>query len=559
MKALQLVKNIFLHSQDELNAFITLYCFKLFIGVFNSYCYSILLNSDHISFSIILPFIFSQFFEIQYDPYIQNRTESIIYSICKTYKEKELLNFKNNISCETKDKTDINEFNILVDKTCDSIFGICCWFIPNLVNVTISMTLSLMTFQLFESWILFLVVLLQTVTYNNLYSHKRSELSSSEEDFRSQRSKARNKLVLNLYCFDRSIKDYNTVKEQDTIIHNTWQQYSTKTRETNNIVSYTNLISLIIVVSLATTNIKAIIVALSSLNHSISNLLNSISWLSKNDSIITEFDEKKASFIYRPKPYQRTLKNNFTVTDIKIARKNKVVKYCSISDDLELTTGDRILICGPSGHGKTTFLKGLTGQLDGVLIDGVPTIEFSDDFMCVGQSLTNRLKFDKITLRELFEDASEEQIEKFLSMALLDEWMNKLKYPLNSDSFVSIDMNSWIDKQIEVSGGEHLRLTIAYNLYMISSKDHIKVIALDEPEQGTDLYNNTCQDSYEMVRRISDAFKNKTLIVISHNYDINGFPHVKKVYDSKRYVKWNKVVSLMLTNTGDMEVYVDSQ
>ncbi len=190
------------------------------------------------------------------------------------------------------------------------------------------------------------------------------------------------------------------------------------------------------------------------------------------------------------------------------------------------------MVRGPSGHGKSTLVKGITGSLRGVCIDYEEAATFRDSFVLVGQGIKHKLDFETLTLAELFENSLRDEIESLLSTCLLDSWRQGLVRSSTSDD--------WMNVPIEVSGGERNRLTLAYHLFLAKKRD-CPVIILDECEQGTDLWDPLERnDAYRLVENVRIALPDKIFIVVSHFYDSRGAPLLPGASD----IAWTHVLSL---------------
>lgn len=197
-----------------------------------------------------------------------------------------------------------------------------------------------------------------------------------------------------------------------------------------------------------------------------------------------------------------------------------------------------ILIRGPSGHGKSTFVKGITGALRGVCIDYEEAGTFRNAFVLVGQGIKHKLDFESLTLRELFEHSTLDEIQQLLSTCLLESWRRSLE---SESTYLD-----WTHAPIHVSGGERNRLTLAYHLYL-AVRRQCPVIILDECEQGTDLWDPIHRnDAYKLVENIRVALPEKTLIVVSHFYNSTGAP----LLPGASSIAWTRVLSLEHMNVG---------
>jgi ABC-type transport system involved in cytochrome bd biosynthesis fused ATPase/permease subunit len=531
MKAFKLMLDLF--DNQSLLIFVFWQLVSTIVGAMTKYVYSRILKTNDINLSsnMIYIMLFIQIVELQISPVINNQTDKIVKKICIEYKKRQMIDFNDNISAESKEKFDINRFDDQVDRMCDTVSGITHWFFPNVIGVIVSMSLAFFTFDKSEFWVILLIIVCQVFAYQVFYKPKQEKLGYIENECRKERERAYNQKTFILGTFEMGLNNFKVVQNYDLEIKNSRKKYSDKVREANIVISYASIVSMSIAVLFVSNNLKAVVICMSSLTNAINNMMNCISWMTRTDSSIDEFDDKKSKLVRQEKPKQKVLSETFTVTNVNIPRGRNCVKF-SHGHTLQIEKGDHILIHGSSGHGKSTFLKGLLGHINSVFIDDNESQIYTDNFITVAQG--GNVRFDKLTVADLFGTRDEKEIEKFCHMALLDTWLFKMKHFMQK---------SWLDAEIQVSGGEHKRLTIAYKLFLVNKYEkRFKVITLDEPEQGSDLYDKNCNDGYEMLRRIGNGFPNKILIIVSHMYDDNGNPHVKEV--KNRSIKWTKILSI---------------
>ena len=203
----------------------------------------------------------------------------------------------------------------------------------------------------------------------------------------------------------------------------------------------------------------------------------------------------------------------------------------------KVSQGDKILIQGPTGGGKTTFINALTGKIKGVsLAFGVPE-NFMHQIAEFSQNMKEKIQTRKITIRQLFDnEQNNEIIDAALKIANIYDRSQKLKQKPNIRKTKQVTLMGFIKKLIGIkeehvvehiintnkhpydvyiddcfSGGEKTRLTLAMVLYDVITNPNIKMLILDEPEQGLDP-----EMAYDVIDKIMKEFNDKTIIIISH-------------------------------------------
>ena len=235
------------------------------------------------------------------------------------------------------------------------------------------------------------------------------------------------------------------------------------------------------------------------------------------DQVYEDFKEKQDS-ISSPK--------NIDIKDIEI--KNLSFTYKSPfkkileNTNLSIKSGEKILIIGKSGIGKSTFLDLLVGLQtpdEGKIIIN-KNFELSEKF-----NLTNSLGYvsqkififnkslkENITLSQKYSD--EDKINDVIKASSLDTLVSKLEKGINTElgEFGSI-----------LSGGEKQRLMIARAIF--KSKDFI---IMDEPTSSLDL-----ETANTIIKKLTDK-KDLTLITVSHNRNFSKyFNRVLEIKDLK--------------------------
>lgn len=189
--------------------------------------------------------------------------------------------------------------------------------------------------------------------------------------------------------------------------------------------------------------------------------------------------------------------------------------------------GQKIKIEGKSGSGKSTFLAGLTGKIDGVLLDKNSPDNYYHTIADMYQDIREKIPTSAVTIRQWFRGASDEDIDYcmkfcFPSDELITFKKNFIPIDDTPKDFVVIEMeHSPIVNPYDVEilerlcGGQKSRLCLATRVYemIIHNK---QILILDEPDQGVD-----ADTAIWMLNNIFKRFTDRTIIMITHMCSCN--------------------------------------
>ena len=174
--------------------------------------------------------------------------------------------------------------------------------------------------------------------------------------------------------------------------------------------------------------------------------------------------------------------------------------------NLKVRQGERIALVGPSGAGKTTFVRLLLrfyyATAGKILVNGVDIKEATQESL---RNIITMVPQDPILFhRTLAENisygkpgASKEEIEQVAKLAHCDEFIKNL--PQGLETYVG-------ERGIKLSGGERQRVAIARAILKNSP-----ILILDEATSSLDSHSEMLiQDA------LANVMKNRTTIVIAH-------------------------------------------
>ncbi|MBQ4050283.1 MAG: ABC transporter ATP-binding protein [Oscillospiraceae bacterium] len=216
--------------------------------------------------------------------------------------------------------------------------------------------------------------------------------------------------------------------------------------------------------------------------------------------------------------------------------------------NITLTPGQKLLIVGENGAGKSTFVKLLTRLYDPtegqILLDGtdIRTLDY-DSYMEAFSAAFQDYRLFSLSLKEnvaLARPMDEEKAEYLLRQVGFGDKLDSL--PKGMDTAVT----KIFDKEgIEPSGGEGQKIAIARALY----KD-APVIVLDEPTAALDP-----RAEYELYHNFSRLTGDKTAVYISHRMAGAKFCDTVAVFENGSITEYGSHAELMERGGKYAELY----
>lgn len=198
--------------------------------------------------------------------------------------------------------------------------------------------------------------------------------------------------------------------------------------------------------------------------------------------------------------------------DNSISLRNLSVRGILENININIASGETVVIRGPSGVGKTTLLRAIAGLYkakEGAVIigdhDSRDYQRFGDDSLRSLIAYANQKPniIPDMTLRENLTmwskpDATNEEIEKVFSQLGLTGLMNRLQ-----------------DKT-KLSGGELVRFGLAR-----ATLRNPKILLLDEPTASLD--QDSAKDVKDLIKGLKKRNPEMTIICVSHDRDLSEF------------------------------------
>ena len=317
------------------------------------------------------------------------------------------------------------------------------------------------------------------------------------------------------YLIDHSLLTLSKVKNEDL---NTYYLYNKKLMKNNNILDGLFRILLISVYTYVFMSNKitlSILIVLSFIINLINDSLKSIAaiipGLFYSKSIIRKIDEFY-SIDLKDNGYNETNTYDIEVNNLSFGYNSL---YNIISNlDLKIKKGEKVIIKGESGKGKSTFCRILNKELNykgSIKIGDVELSTLSSNnlktqitYSSQDEYIFNASIKDNILLGR---KVSDEDFEKIASICCLDRIIKNR--PFKYDTYL-------YDGGKELSGGERNLIILARTLI---NKSNIYIFDETLKELNDSVEN-------EVLKNIFENFKDKTIIYVSHKNKKNYFGRV---------------------------------
>jgi ABC-type multidrug transport system fused ATPase/permease subunit len=365
--------------------------------------------------------------------------------------------------------------------------------------------------------LLFILVLLNAVTYYFYLGGVQQKFSETGKKNREAREERGSILTLFLPLFQykqKSMEDLLSLEQKNSrekVEQNKMWCHISNTTSTINTVG-------LALICYATTDNKArlllLIYSFGDFKGAVSSTMNFMNQYRMFENEYATYESSWNEMTFQQPPTELPLPRQFQITNLSVLRNRFTLGFNSNLPSLTVAQGDRILITGASGDGKTTFINALMGKIAGMRLDYGNPENFFHHFEEVYQKIKETLPTTKITIRQLFDNETDESsIMRCCRLCGLEEWVTKLGTVQDEKkNEVKVDIGNSLDFKLDesISGGEKTRLAIATRLHQLITKKK-PIFVLDEPESGSDP-----PLAYAILKNILDAFPLTTIIIISH-------------------------------------------
>lgn len=404
------------------------------------------------------------------------------------------------MSFKDKQKTKSSIFEQKMNEYICSIIGIVDWGFPQITQlISAIITCVQVIIMLGPSMVVLFIGIIIICSYKFWISKditkndiQRSKFKKEKMKLKRYISMATEKMMNGKTDIDGILKRSNDINAGMRVSDNLWINMMTS-------FEYTNQLVLILVYLWFRTdsNLVSILQSVKDLKSALKNFLYFANSYRRMEVDYISYVEYWQNQHFEPFPEQVSLPDVLNIKYTSIATDDK--KFHVHSESLSIVQGARILIDGESGSGKSMFLNGLLGKIEGVVLDGEYTCaNYYGSISEFYQSITTSMNTSVMSIRDLFnESPNTERIRYCLKLCQVGEWSN-------------MDLDTAIGGK--PSGGQTARLALATRIFDMLER-RTQMLVLDEPEQNTDP-----PLAYVIIKDILELCKksNITVILISH-------------------------------------------
>jgi len=311
----------------------------------------------------------------------------------------------------------------------------------------------------------------------------------------------------------------------------------------NYIIAYTNtsnqLISSVLSYFVAD-DIPSFMLIMITMNQLTGAISNSTSFMTQFNRIKNDYATLEDFWIgakFEEEPEKMYPTNDLKVTDVDVIRSSGEkdtshtifrVRLDSSCGAISLAPGEKIYIHGPTGDGKSTFVKAILGQIDGATANIGQLKNYYHHVADYFQEIKEKMPSSKISIRDYFKgEPDDTRIDEYLLRVFKPKQLTRIKETLlaqtGDDVIIDFASNNTIidiipektspyDMAIneKISGGEKSRLLLTLRGHEtdINNKG---IIVLDEPCPDVD------HDTYtDILNLFFENYNHCTIIMIGH-------------------------------------------
>jgi len=484
----------------------------------------ILISNDN--FNLIVYYIGLLYIQKMFNPILIN---PIIIRLTNTIQNKFYKNYTlqyNKLTYECKNSKLHSQFIENIKTAIHSVSNMIDWGLHEVINLISAIIGVIITFykkDLIKH--LFVFIVIYGIFYYTVL--KKKQLNYSKLQKKNQKNRAQNNAKEFLYSvpfqYNEISPDFMINIKKNTLDG----QFENETTWNRLLLTNDLIIELIssILIYLSSKDILTFMLIIMSMNklsgaiHSLSNYITMYQRFNSDYNTFKEFWDKDLEF-----------ENDFVkisihdhpieINKIDIQRGEYHITLDPSVKKLKFELGAKVLIQGPSGHGKSTLLKAIFGLIKTSYGSGIQYYPSVSDYF---QEIKERMPSSKVSLRDYFKgETNNKIIEEYLLQAWnKDEYdriiysiknYKKEKEPTETDLLITIDPIHEYDLLIneQLSGGQKSRLILWTRGYNVDQNQK-EIIILDEPCPDVDF------DGYiDNLKRFYKKYQHCAIFLIGH-------------------------------------------
>lgn len=520
----------YLYDEVDSKYLLFLIITKFILNIIVSYIMVLISNGN---FNIIIYYIGLLYIQKMFNPVIIN---PIITRLTNTIQNKFYKNYTlqyNKLTYECKNSKIHSLFIENINMANQAMSNIIDWGLHEIISLTSAIIGVLITFykkNLLKH--LFVFIIIYGIFYYSIIKNKQEQYSKLQK--KNQKRRSQNNTKEYLYSVPFQYKEINS----EFIIN--IKKISLDTQMENNIAwnkllsmndSIIGLISsiLIYIASNDIITFMLIMISMNKLSSAIHGLSNFMTMYHRVNSDFTIFKDFWLLDLDFEKDFVKISIHNHSleVDSIDIERGDYHIMNDPKLGKINFHPGIKVLIQGPSGHGKSTFIKGMFGLIKSSINfsygSGIQYYHSVSDYF---QEIKERMPSSKVSLRNYFkEEENNEVIKYYLLQAwgekeyerIIESIKNKKESETNSESdlLITIDQIHEYDLLIneKLSGGQKSRLILWTRGYNVDQNTK-EIIILDEPCPDVDF------DGYiDNLKRFYQKYNHCAIFLIGHLCD----------------------------------------
>jgi ABC-type multidrug transport system fused ATPase/permease subunit len=296
------------------------------------------------------------------------------------------------LSFDSKNKVTAEIFNKKMEKASESIHRIITWGIPTTFMLLNTIFQCVCIFYLKKMLFhLCLIIIVNTVCYLTCIRKKQSFYSSYTRNAREEVDSIHSLITLSLPMFQQKEKSVDYITNLATSIKKIWDKDEDLW---NNIMSITKLINRIcvVVISLYMRNSVGGFLLMSrtlgGFNSAIASLTSFMNQFNRYNVDFDSYCKLYDDLTYESPPININVPQTINITNVDVQRGNFHVKF---SENIKINQGNKILIRGGTGDGKTTFVNALMGKIHGITFDVNSPQNYFHTFVDMYQNIREKL------------------------------------------------------------------------------------------------------------------------------------------------------------------------